>query len=296
MGHAALALTGKASPAAERLIRAVVEKNPDPHIKGLACLALGQYLKHQSDRVRDIQEDPEAAKAWEAIFLEEGSSKESFTQFSGRDPDAMMKEAEGIFERIGKEFGDLSGQGDRLSKRAFTKLVNDANAELVEIRDLAVGKPAPEITGEDIDAKPFKLSDYRGKVVYLSFWADWCGACRAMFPLERSLVEKMQGKPFVLLGVNGDSDKGKLRELMKREQITWRSWCDGGGNANSPGPIARQFNVQSWPTVYLIDHEGVIRHKMRGNPASKRFNSAIDGLVEAASSKGISAPDRGQRP
>ena len=82
---------------------------------------------------------------------------------------------------------------------------------------------------------------------------------------------------------------------MKREQITWRSWCEAT-NANSPGPIARQYNVQSWPTVYLIDHEGVIRNKLRGNPASKRFNAAIDGLVEAAASKGISAPDRGKTP
>lgn len=287
VGHAALALTGHAAPAAERLLRAVVDKNPDQYIKGLASLALAQYLKHQSERVRDIREDPEAARAWEAIFLEEGSGKESFDRFRGRDPDSMMKEAEAIFEGIGKEFGGLSSQGDRLSKAAYTKLVKDANAELAEIRNLSVGRPAPEIAGEDIDGKPFKLSDYRGKVVYLSFWADWCGACRGIFPLERSLVERMRGKPFVLLGVNGDSNKDKLRELVKREHITWRSWFDGGGNANTPGPIARQFNVHGWPTIYLIDHDGVIRHKLLGDPASKRFNAAIDGLVEAALLKGI---------
>ena len=113
-----------------------------------------------------------------------------------------------------------------------------------------------------------------------------------MFPLERSLVERMRGKPFVLLGVNGDGDKAKLRELMKREQINWRSWYDGGGNANTPGPIARHFHVSGWPTVYLIDQRGVIRHKMLGNPGSKKFNSAIDALVAAAQSIGTSATDR----
>jgi hypothetical protein len=97
----------------------------------------------------------------------------------------------------------------------------------------------------------------------------------------------MRGKPFVLLGVNGDSNKDKLRELVKREHITWRSWFDGGGEANTPGPIAHQFNVHGWPTIYLIDHDGVIRHKLLGDPASKRFNAAIDGLVEAALLKGI---------
>jgi hypothetical protein len=113
-----------------------------------------------------------------------------------------------------------------------------------------------------------------------------------MVPLERSLVEKMQGKPFVLLGVNGDGDKNKLHELMKRENITWRSWCDGGGSANTPGPIARQFHVRGWPTVYVIDHRGVIRHKMLGDPASKKFSAAIDALVADALSQGISASDR----
>jgi RNA polymerase sigma factor (sigma-70 family) len=295
-GHAALVLTGKAAPAAEKLMRAVIEKNPDQYIKGLACLALGQYLKHQSDRVRDIRDDPEAAKAWEAIFLEEGSDKESFTRFRGRDPDAMMKESDAIFERIGKEFGGVTNQDDRLSKHAFATLVADADAELYEIRNLRVGEPAPEITGEDIDGKPFKLSDYRGKVVYLSFWAEWCGSCRAMVPLERSLVEKMRGKPFVLLGVNGDSDKDKLRELMKRENITWRSWCDGGGSANTPGPIARQFHVNGWPTVYVIDDLGVVRLKLLGNPGSKNFNSAIDALVADAVSKGVSDTDQAKAP
>ena len=68
-----------------------------------------------------------------------------------------------------------------------------------------------------------------------------------MYPHERSLVKKMEGKPFVLLGVNSDDDKDKLRMRMKVENITWRSWCDGG--SISGGPIATQFNVLRWPTL-----------------------------------------------
>ena len=66
---------------------------------------------------------------------------------------------------------------------------------------------------------------------------------------ERSLVKRMQGKPFALLGVNGDEDKDKLKEWMKKEEITWRSWWDGGGSATRQGPISRQFNIQR-----LADH------------------------------------------
>jgi hypothetical protein len=100
-----------------------------------------------------------------------------------------------------------------------------------------------------------------------------------MYPHERSLVKKMEGKPFVLLGVNSDGDKDKLRKRMGEEHITWRSWWDGG---DTSGPIATQFNVHGWPTLYVVDHRGVIRHKWVGFPGEESFDSAIDKLVEAA--------------
>src|SRR5262249_45184922 len=155
------------------------------------------------------------------------------------------------------------------------KLAEDARAELDEIRNLAVDKPAPEIAGTDIDGQSFKLSDYRGKVVLISFWADWCGACKDIAALERTLAATMRGRPFVLLGVNGDGDTVKLKERMRAEHVTARSWCDGGGSANTPGPIARQFNVHGWPTLYLIDERGIIRHRFNGTPSNARLNSAI---------------------
>jgi hypothetical protein len=78
-----------------------------------------------------------------------------------------------------------------------------------------------------------------------------------MYPHERSLVEKLKDKPFALLGVNSDP-KDRLRAAMESEHITWRSWWDGG----SPGgPIAQRWNVHGWPTIYVIDKRGVIRHK-----------------------------------
>ena len=267
------------SPSAEKLLRAVVEKSPYQPFRGLACLALGRYLKHQSEQVRGIRDNPASIKQWETMFLEEGADKEYFARFIKRDPDALMKEAEAVFERTIKEFGGETGpRGGTLRK--------DAQAELDEIRNLCVGKPAPEIAGQDIDGKPFKLSDYRGKVVVVSFWATWCASCLDMNAYERSLVKRMQGKPFALLGVNGDEDKDKLKEWMKKEDITWLSWCDGGGSANTPGPISRQFNVSVWPTLYVLDHRGIIRHKFLGSPGTKRLDAAIDALVEAVKNGG----------
>jgi|SRR5579871_304148 len=79
-----------------------------------------------------------------------------------------------------------------------------------------------------------------------------------MYPHERSLVKNLEGKPFVLLGVNSDSDREKLKEVLKKERITWRSFWDGG---KIGGPIATRWNVQMWPTVYVLDQRGVIRAK-----------------------------------
>ena len=72
---------------------------------------------------------------------------------------------ETLFERTAKEFGDIS--------LGRSTLGASAKSELNELRNLGIGKPAPEITGEDIDGAPFKLSDYKGKVVVVDFWGDW---------------------------------------------------------------------------------------------------------------------------
>ena len=76
-----------------------------------------------------------------------------------------------------------------------------------------------------------------------------------MYPHERSLVKRLDGKPFVLVGVNSDSDRAKAKELSAKKGPPWRSFWDGGSLL---GPIQSQWNIQAWPTMYVIDHKGVI--------------------------------------
>jgi len=93
-----------------------------------------------------------------------------------------------------------------------------------------------------------------------------------MYPHERSLVKRMEGKPFALLGINSDP-KDELRKAMKKENITWRSWWDGG---DTDGPIQRQWNIRGWPTVYVLDHKGVIRFE---GVRDKALDQAVDQLL-----------------
>jgi hypothetical protein len=103
-----------------------------------------------------------------------------------------------------------------------------------------------------------------------------------MYPHERSLVKKLEGKPFALVGVNSDQDKAELKKAMAKENITWRSFWNGGSTS---GPISTRWAVQGWPTLYLIDHKGVIRKKWEGSPGDKVLDEEIDKLVKEAEDK-----------
>lgn len=101
-----------------------------------------------------------------------------------------------------------------------------------------------------------------------------------MYPHERSLVKNLADKPFALIGVNSDTDKSKLKETLKEENITWRSFWNGPKGTS--GPISTEWNVRGWPTLYLIDHKGVIRHKYLGNPGDKVLDEKIEKLIKEA--------------
>ena len=145
---------------------------------------------------------------------------------------------------------------DRLARKRT--LGQHAKARLDEMHNLTIGKPAPEIDGVDFDGKPLKLSSYRGKVVVLVFWGSWCGPCMREVPHERELVERLKGKPFAMLGVDCDEDKQAGLKAIKDERITWPNWHDGAPGA---GPIASRYHIRGYPTVLVLDDQGIIRNK-----------------------------------
>ena len=82
-----------------------------------------------------------------------------------------------------------------------------------------------------------------------------------MYPHERSLVKQLAGKPFALIGVNSDRDRERTKEIIEEKKLNWRSFWNGGSTS---GPISTKWNVSGWPTVYIVDTEGVIRYKGHG--------------------------------
>ena len=99
-----------------------------------------------------------------------------------------------------------------------------------------------------------------------------------MFPHEKALVKRHAADPFALVGVNTDGDKDSFRKNVEKHGITWRSSWQG----STAGPICKQFRVTGYPTLFLIDHEGVIRHKWLGSPGDEAMDKAIEALVAKA--------------
>ena len=97
-----------------------------------------------------------------------------------------------------------------------------------------------------------------------------------MYPHERSLVKKLENKPFVLLGVNSDASPETFKAAAEREGITWPCFFDGGG---TDGPIATRWGVTGWPTTYVLDAGGVIRHRDVRDEAMEK--AVMDLLAEA---------------
>jgi peroxiredoxin len=238
------------------LYQAVVKNNPDRTARAQAALALA----NQANGIVGWAEYKKRA-----------------------DVEKLAADAATAYEAVIKDYGDcpllLGYQKETIGKLAKQKLF--------ELQHLRVGMVAPEIEGEDLDGRKFKLSDYRGKVVMLDFWASWVGSYRGTIPYKRSLVKRMEGKPFVLLGVNNDGDKDALKKVMEKEGITWRSWRNGAS-------IAQAWIIPGWPTTYLIDAKGVIREK---NLAGIGLDDTVDELVaevgdEKKPEKKPSAPKR----
>jgi RNA polymerase sigma factor (sigma-70 family) len=173
-------------------------------------------------------------------------------------------EAEKLYERVIAEFGSVQGQGGK----ALAEL---ARPELSELRKLAIGKVAPEINGSDLFGGSMKLSDYRGRVVTLLFWSAPCFSEYDAREFNR-LVEQMDGKAFALIGIHADDNPEKAKTVAEKFEMKWPSFADA-----REGPISKTYNINSWPTIYVLDRKGVIRY--RGLYQANQIPTAAEKLL-----------------
>lgn len=255
-------------------LKAVSDKNSNRAVRGEATFALARLAKDKADTLAFQQNAPRAALAHQGV--QQIAQNKFLAAENNHGLKAVSQDAENLLHTVISQYGDCNdsrGPGPKPPR----KLGEEAKSELFEIRHLSIGQTAPEIKGRDLDDRELKLSDYRGKVVVVSFWASWCGPCMQLVPIERALATRMAGKPFAYIGVNGDAQKEDARHAVAKEHMTWRSLWNGGPH----GPFSDAWNVRGWPTVYIIDTEGVIRLKFLGygRETADLLNQAVDQLV-----------------
>jgi peroxiredoxin len=266
---------------AERLFRAALAESEDREVRAWSTFGLAQCLLVQVKQTR------------------------------AADPKKAIEEAEKLYQKAAEEYGDVMfprGLWPDLARRTSVfngvggavetgrnTIADFARIKLMVLRahrDLVVGKPAFEIQGEDTDGKPMKLSDHRGQVVVLVFFVSGDAPFKALVPHLGDLAGRMVGKPFALLGISADPERDELRGYLARERINWRSWWDGGKVAGPKGDaIKARWDIQIWPTIYVLDHRGVIRYK---DIVGGSLDDAVETLLKerAAAKPGRSDTDR----
>jgi peroxiredoxin len=243
--------------------RQVIAANKNPAVLGKAHFRLGIYLMRQLEISREVQAKPEAREKYDLFY-----GKELTTYLLAMNPAHNRKEALQQFVVIKQKYASVKTFRGQLGPLA--------NIEEFKLAHLSVGGVAPEITGKDVFGKPLKLSDFRGKIVLLDFWGDWCVACRTLYSFNRSLHQKMEGRQFALVGVNSDTNRDLTRRIMKIQQIQWSNFWNGG---NRFGEISTQWGVKTWPVLYVIDADGIIQLKSVGGHNRAEILQLIEKLT-----------------
>ncbi len=121
------------------------------------------------------------------------------------------------------------------------------------------GGPPPALALKDLDGGSHRLSDYRGKVILVNFWATWCGPCRDEMPSIQELKDKLAGKPFVVLAVNLDEPESRIRKFLSQmKKLDFTILLDPERKA------ARAWGARILPATYIIGPDGKIRYSLVG--------------------------------
>ena len=122
-----------------------------------------------------------------------------------------------------------------------------------------VGQPAPQFNLPTLQqGQPTALKQYAGKVIYLDFWASWCAPCRTSFPLLNKLHQKLKTQGFEVVAINLDEDRADAEKFLNKLPVDFTVLRDAKGEWSD------QFVVESMPTSFIIDKQGVVQYIHHG--------------------------------
>ncbi len=143
-----------------------------------------------------------------------------------------------------------------------------------EFEPVIAGKEAPDFTLPDLQGKMVKLSDFRGKVVFLNFWATWCKPCEEEMPSMQALYNSLKGRDFEMLAVSVDSKGGEVvQEFVDKYRITFPVLHD------QDGKVKETYKTTGVPETFIIDQNGVVAEKVWG-PRDWARKSSISSILD----------------
>lgn len=138
---------------------------------------------------------------------------------------------------------------------------------------LVVGAQFPDFEAKDLDGKPLSVSNYKGKVLLVDFWATWCGPCVLELPNVLKAYEKYHDKGFEIVGISLDESEPKLRSFLKDKNMTWSQYFDGARWKNK---LAQKYGVMGIPATFLLDGDGkIIGRDLRGEKLDEALATAF---------------------
>jgi peroxiredoxin len=136
------------------------------------------------------------------------------------------------------------------------------------------GQSAADIALPSVNGDTIRLSSLKGKVVFLDFWASWCGPCRASNKNLVKLYSKYKDKGFEIFAVSLDDEKQKWKNAIKQDKISWLQVNEGGG---WEAKTAQVWNISAIPTSFLIDKDGkLLAMDLQGKELEKALKYLID--------------------
>ena len=155
---------------------------------------------------------------------------------------------------------------------------------------LYIGAEAPDFSFESLQGEEISLSQYRGKVVLLDFWASWCLPCVVAMPKMKSLYEAYHDEGLEIIGVNLDLSREQALDFVQHFELPWPQYWDGKGYDSE---LAVLFRVKAIPMLYLIDQQGIIRGKWLGL-AEEEVKSTIEELLGLGFEEGNREKEQGE--
>lgn len=238
-------------------LQAYLAENPEASDAGEArskAIESAYFTNNKETMVRLLQSQFESLRSQDTINPQElAQTGMMLVQFS-----TEIGKAE-IAKEVQATFNDLAEKGE-----------SEVYTQVSEMLEAQLNKPSigstPELSGTTLDGKELSLSDYKGKVVMLDFWATWCGPCIAEMPNVRKVYDKYHDKGFDIVAISLDRSIDPLKEYISENEISWANIYD----ADQTASLADQFSITSIPSIFILDQTGkIVAVDVRGDQLEK---------------------------